>query len=161
MADAIELLVNIEQAQEYANDRRDALVDMLATRIDAVDQMMADRVRENLSGGVLQTRTGKLLSTVMQEPAQISGNEITAAVTAGGDAAPYGIYFEEGGAGYYDIVPINARVLAFMAEGQMIFAKMVHHPPIPKLPWFQPAVDEAAEEMEAQLNQVIGEVLGT
>jgi hypothetical protein len=161
MADAFELLVNIEQAQEYVNDRRDAFVDMMAERIDAVDAMMADRVRMNLSGGVLQSRTGRLLDTVMQEPAQISGDVITAAVTAGGDSAPYGVYFEEGGDGYYDIVPINARVLAFMAEGQMIFARMVHHPPIPKLPWFQPEVDTATEEMEAELNAVIGEVLGT
>jgi hypothetical protein len=160
MPNAIELLVDVEQAQAYIEGKRDALVDMLAERMDAVNQMMADRVRANLSGGVLETRTGKLLETVMQEPAQISGDIITGAVTAGGEAAPYGIYFEEGGTGYYDIVPVNARVLAFMGEGQMIFARMVHHPPTPKLPWFGPEVDTASDEMATELNQIIQEVLG-
>jgi hypothetical protein len=160
MADAIGIVVNVDQATAYIEGRRDALVDMLAERIDAVNQMMADRVKANLSGGVLQTRSGKLLDTVRQEPAQISGDEIIGAVTAGGEEAPYGIYFEKGGSGYYDIVPVNARVLAFMSEGQQIFAKMVHHPPIPLKPWFGPEVDVATDEMANELNAVFQEVLG-
>src|SRR5271166_4723499 len=157
MADTIEILVNVDQAQSFLEGRRQALVDMLAERIDHVNQMMEERVRANLSGGVLKTRSGDLLGTVRREPAQIAGDEITAAVTAGGEAAPYGIYFEEGGTHEYEIVPVNARVLAFMSEGQTIFARMVHHPPIPKLPWFGPEADVATDEMTEQLNAVFGE----
>lgn len=159
MADAVQISLNVDQAKAYVEGRRQTLVDMLADRIDVVNAMMADRVKGNLSGAVLQTKTGKLLSTVMQEPAQISGDIITGAVTAGGEAAPYGIYFEKGGTGYYDIVPVNARVLAFMGAGKTIFAKMVHHPPTPHLPWFGPEVDTASDEMATQLNQVFQEVL--
>lgn len=157
MADSIELLVSVDQAQQFIAERRSALVDILAERIDMVNQIMADRVKENLDGGVLQRRTGNLYNSVMQEPAQISGDQMTAAVTAGGDGAPYGIYFEEGGSSYYEIRPVNARVLAFMGEGRMLFAQVVNHPPTPKLPWFQPEVDTASPEMESQLNEAISE----
>jgi len=156
---SVTITVKTAQITDYVEKKRATLIDMLAERIDLVDQMFADRVRGNLSGGVLQTQSGKLLSTVMQTPAQISGNQIYGAVTAGGTDAPYGIYFEEGGTGYYEIRPINARVLAFMGEGGMIFAKLVNHPPTPKLPWFQPEVDAIRPEMNDQLNQVFAEVL--
>lgn len=161
MADTIEVLVNIDQARNYIEGRRDALSDMIASRIDSVNAQFADNVKGNLSGAVLQQRSGKLLSTVMQEPTQRDGDTLVGAVTAGGDLAPYGIYFEEGGTGYYEIRPINARVLAFMSGGKQLFAKVVNHPPIPKLPWFAPAVAVSTDEMAEQLNQVFQEVLET
>lgn len=159
MADAIEILIDPSQAQAYVKSKQSELVDMLAERMDLVNQMFADGVKGNLSGGVLQSRTGKLLSTVMQTPTQKSGSELYASVTAGGPEAPYGIFFEKGGTGYYDIVPVNSRVLAFMGEGGMVFAKMVHHPPTPHLPWFEPEVPQATDEMNTQLNAAIDEVL--
>lgn len=159
MANSIELLVSTTQAQAYIGRRRDAVADMLAERIDAVNAMFADRVKRNLSGGVLQERTGALLSTVRQEPAQRSGDELYGAVTAGGDEAPYGIYFEDGGSGYYDIVPVNARVLSFMGEGGRIFAKIIHHPPTPKLPWFAPEVETGRADMEKELSAALDEGL--
>ena len=159
MPDSIEILVDPSQAQAYIESKRSALQDMLAERMDLVMGMFADRVRGNLSGAVLKVQTGKLLGTVMQTPTQQSGTELYASVQAGGDEAPYGVYFEAGGTGYYDIVPVNARVLAFMSEGQMRFAKIVHHPPIPHLPWFGPEIDPATEEMQTQLNAAFQEVL--
>lgn len=161
MADAIQLLVNVDQARDYADAKRQSLIDVLAGRIDATNAAFADRVKGNLSGAVLQTRSGKLLSSVMQEPTQLDGSELIGTVTAGGDLAPYGIYFEEGGTGYYEIRPINARVLAFMSGGQQIFAKVINHPPIPKLPWFAPEVSVGIDEMTNQLNEGIAEVLET
>lgn len=161
MADTIELSVNIEQVKDYTESRRQALIDVLSGRIDSTNAAFVERVKGNLSGAVLQQRTGKLLSSVMQEPTQLDGDDLVAAVTAGGDLAPYGIYFEEGGTGYYEIRPINARVLAFMGAGGMMFAKIVNHPPIPKLPWFAPEVAVGRDEMTTALNEGIAEVLET
>lgn len=159
MPDSIEILVDPSQAQAYIESKRTLLSDTLADRIDIVNRMFADRVKGNLSGAVLKTQTGKLLGSVQQTPTQKSGDELYGAVTAGGDLAHYGIYFEEGGTGYYDIYPVNARVLAFMSGGQTLFAKHVNHPPIPKLPWFAPEVPASTDEMTAQLNEVFTEVL--
>ena len=160
MADALEILVDVDQAKSFIEERRNSLVDLISERMDLVNKMFADEVRGNLSGGVLQSRSGKLLNTVMQTPAQVSGEEVYGSVQAGGEEAPYGIYFEEGGTHAYEIVPVNARVLAFVSGGQQIFARMVHHPPIPHLPWFGPAVDPATDQMTTQLNAAFQEVLG-
>lgn len=159
MADSIEIVVNTSQAQAYIKRKRDMLTDMIAVRMDKVNQLFSDRVRQNLSGDVLQTRSGSLLGSVRQEPAQISGDLIIGAVTAGGEEAPYGIYFEEGGTGYYEIRPVQARVLAFMSQGRQMFAAVVNHPPTPKLSWFGVEVEPAKEEMDTQLNEVFTEVL--
>lgn len=159
MANSIEIVLNQSQAISYIQSKRSVLIGMLTERVDLVDKMMEDRVRANLGGAVLQTRTGKLLSTVKRVPAAISGSEIYGAVFAGGADAPYGIYFEEGGTGNYEIRPVNARVLAFMGAGGMIFAKLVNHPPTPKLPWFAPEKAVAEAEMKTQLQEVFTEAL--
>lgn len=151
--------LDVEQPKIYIGEIRSQLTDMIAMRLDEVNAMMAERVRGNLSGAVLKTGSRKLLGTVQTVPAQLSGTEIYASVLAGGDEAPYGIYFEEGGAGYYTITAVNARALAFMMGGHLVFAKVVNHPPIPKLPWFQPEVLTAMEQMPIALQQVINEVL--
>jgi hypothetical protein len=151
--------LDVEQAVTGIEEKRSLLTDMLAERIDRVNAMMAERVRGNLSGAVLNRQSGKLLDTVQQVPTQLSGDELYASVSAGGPEAPYGIYFEEGGTEFYTIAPVNARALAFMMGGRKIFAKIVNHPPTPKLPWFQPEVLTAMDEMPQQLRQVISEVL--
>lgn len=161
MPDTIELVVSVDQAKEYIGEKRNNLVDVIAGRMDFVLNSFAERVKGNLSGGVLQTRSGALLGSVRKEPAQVSGDEVVGAVTAGGDEAPYGIYFEEGGTSEYEIVPINARVLAWMGEGRMMFAKRVIHPPTPHLPWFGIERQTAEEEMEREMNAAISEVLET
>jgi len=69
MADTVEILVNVEQAKSYIESKRSVLVDVLANRMDAVNAMLADRVKGNLSGAVLQTQSGALLGTLMQTPA--------------------------------------------------------------------------------------------
>jgi hypothetical protein len=151
--------LDVEQVTAGIEEKSGLLADMLAERIDRVNAMMAERVKGNLSGAVLNEQSGKLLSTVQQVPTQRSGDELYGSVVAGGPEAPYGIYFEEGGLGYYTIAAVNARALAFMMGGNLVFAKLVNHPPIPKLPWFAPEVLTAMEQMPQALRQVISEVL--
>lgn len=161
MADVISIAVNVESAQAYVDRKSVELKQAIGHGIDVVNAMFVDRVRNNLSGAVLKAVTGKLLGTVQQQDATTAGDVVTGSVTAGGPEAPYGIYFEEGGTGYYTIKPVNATVLAFMGEGGMIFAKAVNHPPIPKLPWFSPETAQAREDMISQINNAFGEVLST
>ena len=161
MADIISIAVNVESAQAYVDRKGTELKQAIGHGIDLVNTMFADRVRNNLSGSVLKTVTGKLLNTVQQQDAVSNGDVVTGSVTAGGPEAPYGIYFEEGGTGPYEIRPVSASVLAFMSEGQQIFAKVVHHPPIPKLPWFSVEMEQAREDMISQINNAFDEVLST
>jgi hypothetical protein len=160
MPDIISIAVNAESAQAYIDRKGIQLRQTIGQKIDVVNAMFADRVRNNLSGEVLKRVTGKLFDTVQQQNAVSDGSVVTGSVTAGGPEAPYGIYFEEGGTGYYTIRPVSASVLAFMGEGGMIFAKAVNHPPIPKLPWFNVEMEQARNDMISQMNQAFDEVLG-
>ena len=146
---------------EYLEAKKILAQSVIVSRVDAVNTMMADMVRSNLSGEVLKIGNRKLYDTVRQRPARfLGGNLVSGTVTAGGPEAPYGVYFEEGGLGPFEIIPKFKRVLMFMMEGEKIFAKLVHHPPIPLKPWFGPAVDWASAEMTTQLNAAMGEVAG-
>lgn len=156
---SITITVKTDQTKAYLSGKRQTLVEQIIDRINFVDRMMASRVRQNLSGAVLNRQSGKLFSTVSVDAAALSGDKITAAVTAGGDDAPYGIYFEKGGLGPYEIRPTNGTVLAFMSQGKQIFAKVIHHPAIPHLPWFEPEMEEAKDQMTQELNDVFAEVL--
>jgi hypothetical protein len=145
---------------EYIEAKKLLAHSLLTSRINMVNIMLADRIRGNLSGEVLKTGSGRLLGTVKQIPAGLRGSVlISGGVTAGGPEAPYGIFFEEGGRGFYKIVPVEARVLAFMHEGEKIFARAVNHPPTPFKPWFGPPVAEAQIDMALQLKQAMSEVL--
>ena len=144
---------------EYLEAKKLLSREIIAERIDIVNSMMKDRVLANLSGEVLKDVSGRLKGTVRQFPTRfLGGNIVTGQVTAGGPEAPYGIYFEEGGTHAFEIIPVARRALMFMMEGEKIFAKLVHHPPIPHLPWFGSAVDWASGEMTVQLNAAMKEV---
>lgn len=157
---AIDIVLDSISVTRWVSEKQKSIPEVLGAKIDAVNAKFMAAVRGNLSGGVLNTVSGKLLDTVQQIPAQISADEIYGAVEAGGPEAPYGIYFEEGGTHPYTIVPINARVLAFMGAGGMVFAKIVHHPPIPHLPWFGPEVPDAQEAMNIAIREGFDEVFG-
>jgi len=100
-------------------------------------------VTQKLSGQVLHHRSGTLIDSIRVIRAQIQGNTVTGGVEGAGGNAFYGRFFEEGGKGPYTIVPVNAKALAFLGrDGIMVFCKRVQHPPIPKLPFMQPSLDE-------------------
>ena len=144
---------------EYIEAKKVLARGLIAESIDSVNSMMASMVRDNLSGIVLKDISGRLKGTVVQRPTRFLGNSIiSGTVTAGGPAAPYGVYFEEGGTHEFNIIPIHAKSLMFMMEGQKIFARLVHHPPIPLLPWFGPAVAWGSEQMATQLDLAMKEV---
>lgn len=138
----------------------DRIVDALLTRVDLLTQVLVERIQSNLDGMVLQRRTGRLYESVVRtEPSYDGANIDGGTVTAATGEASYGEIFETGGLGEYSIVPVNAKVLAFMLEGKKRFAMIVHHPPAPELPWFSPEVEWAKRAMVSQLNQAVKEAL--
>lgn len=156
----IDLHVDTDSLKEFIGEKRNRLVEVIGNRIDVMNSIVADRIRANLSGQVLKAQSGNLLSTVDWTPSSQSGDIVSGEVHAGGDLAPYGIYFEKGGIGPYIIEAKDGGSLYFMFEGKRIFAKIVLHPAIPHLPWFQPAVDVSTHEIMDDLNEAFGDVLG-
>lgn len=159
MADSLDIHLNLDLFDKEIAEIVPDVVEALTGIIDGVNQIVANRVKENLGGVVLRRQSGKLQDSVQVIPATHNGAEVHGSVIAGGEDAPYGVYFENGGTSPYEIRPVSARVLAFMMEGQQIFAQVVNHPPTPHLPWFDPAVESSMGEIEEAIYEGFGEVL--
>lgn len=159
MSQAIELVIDLSEVSAGIQEVGERVVEALWQRTQLLNHIFAERVRRNLSGEVLQTRSGALLGTVAEQGPSVTDSGITASVTAGGEAAPYGIVHEHGGEKWYMIYPVNKRALAFEMNGKMVFAASVHHPPLPKRSWFGSVEEEMRDGWGAELQNAIGEAL--
>ena len=98
------------------------MLDQAQTLSDA----LADRVRDKLSGDVLNVGTGALRDSISSEVEQ--GNGAQASVYVDGNL-PYAAIQEYGGVTKgYIIEAVNAKALAFKWQGKQAFFKRVMHP---------------------------------
>ncbi len=128
----------------------------LRDRAAALQQRLLDKVAANLSGEVLQARSGALKASVVAELAA-DADGVTAAVASTG--VPYAAIQEHGGTtAPHDIVPVKARALAF-AGG---FAARVHHPgsAIPARAPLGGALDALRDEIAGGLKDAVLAALG-
>lgn len=135
----------------------DRLRQALAEKVDALAQaLLAQVVGVNLSGGVLNARSGRLRDSIeMQASGQ--GEEIGAGIFSSGDV-PYAAIQEFGGkTAAHEILPDKARVLAFISNGKQVFVRRVQHPGslIPARSYLQSALDEQADDIVQDLTEVV------
>jgi hypothetical protein len=128
--------------------------------LDEQDALTAGYIVANeLHGQILKQRSGKLAGSVRMIPAAQEGSSVVGRVEAAGGPAWYGRLFEEGGTGPFDIVPKNAKALRFESGGEVVFAKIVHHPGVPSKPFMGPALEARTPEIVAGIEEAIGAVL--
>jgi hypothetical protein len=102
--------------------------------------------------------TSRLAGSVRAVPASVEGSSIVAGVEAGGGAAFYGKFLEDGTAPH-EIVATNKKALAFMMGGKQVFAKFVQHPGTRAYHFMRDSLAEFTPEIQAQLQQTINQVL--
>lgn len=122
---------------------------------DQESQALADLIRQNASGGVLESRTGTLAESVQPGAPQITGLKSEASV---GSDVYYGLIQETGIADPYP-EEAHGGVMAFEEQGETIFRKLVEHPAMPEHPWFTPVLDEQAPQIVEAVQQAIQEQL--
>lgn len=135
----------------------------VAVKLDELDaEIQGWIVSTELSGQVLNQRSGKLAGTIRMVPAKTEGTMIVGQVQGGGGATgiggekSYAELFEYGSP--VDIVPVNAKALRFMTiEGEIVFAKKVHLD-LPR-PFMAPALEHWQPEIVSGVEEIIGEVL--
>ena len=157
----VNLNVEYEGALENLGAKRDLLNDALLVAVDDLTAQLYARVQENLSGVVLERRTGELANAVEIEAAAFVGAVCQSQVFIDEESPEWviGMTHEYGGTGYYLIEPVNASVLAWQGPAGTVFARRVNHPPAQErsfmnsaLEWIEPlAVDE--------IKNVIAEVI--
>jgi hypothetical protein len=138
-----------------------ASVEMLTGQLKA-------RIIERLtSGNPLFSRSGRLVGSV-QSRVEVGFGEVSGEVSVG--PTPYARVQEYGGKAAYDIVPVNARVLAFLsggkalasvlASGKMalsdtVFAMRVHHPPLPERSYARASLADLRPAIFAELKAAV------
>ena len=104
--------------------------DTLSRAVEAKAEILRDallaKVEANLSGDVLQTRSGALKASIVADLVADATSIVASVASAG---VPYAAIQERGGVTPpHDIVPVKARALAFAGTGGAMFARRVHHP---------------------------------
>lgn len=144
---------------------------VLITKIDILTALAQTEVQANLTGTVLNQRTGKLLRAVQVTPAHVTSPGVvdgSVGVDQNDPSYIYGITHEKGGLKAYVIKAKNAKALAFpgvvdtgfgFETNGLIFAKQVIHPPAKRRPWIGPVGDNlrprAIEEIAEGVNEVL------
>ena len=128
-------------------------------KLTSLTQIMYNKVRENLSGFVLNKVSGQLYDSVRQEVS--SSGESDFGTVFMEPASPKAWALEKGGNGYYPIVPTKASLLRFFSkqEGQIVFRKEVNHPPSKAFGYLRLAFEEMQELVPEGFEQAINEVL--
>lgn len=138
----------------------DAVYAALIDKADALRQALEARIKANLSGEILKTRSGALLGSISSD-LDDDGSHVT--VTAESDDVPYAGILEFGGkTAAHTIVATKAKALAFIADGARRFARLVHHPgsSIRATAFMGSALDAMTDEIEGGLKDAVCEALG-
>jgi len=138
----------------------EAVAAALADKAEALRQALEAQVIANLSGAILNVRSGRLLGSI-ESDLEDDGSGSTVRVES--DDVPYAGILETGGkTAAHDILPSKARALAFVTGGAQRFAKIVHHPgsTIRAFAFMGSALDALQDEIETGLKAAVLEALG-
>jgi hypothetical protein len=115
----------------------------ISRKMTQLTDLLYDKVIENLSGRVLQQKSGELIETVRKQRDRMSGGVINASVFMSPES-PKAWALEVGGKGYYPIVPTKASILKFYWEkvGQIVYLHSVNHPPSRAFGYLRLAAEE-------------------
>jgi phage gpG-like protein len=101
--------------------------DALLRKVTALDLMLEAKVRQKLSGQVLNVKTGALRRSIFGT-VDDRGTAVYGHVASSGDVKYAAIHEFGGTTPPHDIIATKAQALAFMVGAKLVFAKVVHHP---------------------------------
>lgn len=126
----------------------------LAEEVERLGGVLRDRVERNLSGEVLQQRSGRLAASIA---VSVERTGTGASATISSDS-PYAAIHEYGGTiPARTILPQSARALAFPWRGQQRFFKRVTVPAVtmPERSFMRSALAGSAPEIRAAIENAV------
>jgi phage gpG-like protein len=137
----------------------DMIQSIVAARMSDLTEQLEARVKANLSGTILNPRSGRLLASITSGTAD-EGSDIEGYVASEG--VPYAAIQEYGGkTAAHEIMAVKAKALAFAGAGGQVFAKSVHHPGsvIPAHAYLGRALADMQDAIAADLKQSVLDAL--
>lgn len=153
----IQITISAAGALGRLNTLPNDLAARLASVVATLAQRLYDRVEDNLSGAVLQRRSGRLASSITQ---RIDG--LSALVGFDPAVVPYGAAQEFGAdLRAHLIAAKNARALSFVVGGRRVFAKRVMSPGahLPERSFLRSALAELAPDIGAAIAVAVADTV--
>ena len=143
--------------------RLDGLAPAVIAAVAATSAVLADQllvlVRQKLGGAVLQPRSGALAASIGVDGPTIAGDSVVTTVFSRGDLKYAAIQEYGGVTAPHEILPSRAKALAFLAGGERVFARVVHHPGshIPERSYLRSSLAEMASQIETGMTAAVVE----
>ena len=112
--------------------------------------------QDKLSGQVLHVVSGRLKRSIQSKVSQTPTTTTGIVYSAGN--VPYAAIQEFGGTtAPHLIAPVKAQALAFMMNGKMVFAKLVHHPGsvIPERSYMRSGLDDMKQQIVREMTDAV------
>lgn len=140
------------------DDMEHTLWAAVAAKVEQLTNLMREKVIENVSGKILQKKTGQLAGSIQQRFEY--GEAFVRGSVFPEPASPKAWALEKGGEAFYSIVPVKARLLSWLTEGgDKVFAAHVNHPPSRAFRYLGEAFDEvkavALDELAATVQATL------
>lgn len=97
--------------------------------------------------------------SVIHAEVQAGGPRTTVRTLSSGKVVDYAAVQEYGGRAAYDIFPYSKKVLRFFKDGNLIFAKHVHHPPLEARPFMRSELQNMETQIVAEIKAALDEAL--
>lgn len=127
----------------------------LARTIAFLGTELQQKVRENLSGRVLKSRSGRLRDSIDLKILE-GFDEVAAEV---GTGVPYGRFHEFGVGHLWLIRARQAKALRFQLGNRTVFARSVTHPGLPERSFLRSALREMEPEVRRQVEEAVVEAM--
>lgn len=150
---------DLERLAERLDGLPKAVHDALLAKMLELDQRLVAKVKDNLSGAVLNVKSGALRDSIVGT-VEDGGDVITA--TVGSYGTKYARAQEFGATIQIpDIYPVKARALHFIYEGREIFARHVraHAVTLPERSYLRSAFGEMAPDIVPELRAAVVEAM--
>ena len=132
----------------------------LSSKANVLAVALEAKIQQKLSGGVLNTRTGALASSIIATVDESSA-DVSARIGTSGDVKYAAIQEFGGTIPPHEIVPDKAKALAFAIGGKQVFAARVNLPTVtlPERSYLRSSLAEMAEEIAEGLSEAVIEAI--
>jgi phage gpG-like protein len=132
----------------------------LASKANVLAVALEAKIQQKLSGGVLNTRSGALASSIVATVDE-SSTDVAVRIGTCGDVKYAAIQEFGGTIPPHEIVPDKAKALAFAVSGKQVFAARVNLPAVtlPERSYLRSSLAEMAEEITGELSHAVVEAI--
>jgi phage gpG-like protein len=132
----------------------------LASKANVLAVALEAKIQQKLSGGVLNSRSGALASSIIATVDESSA-DISVRIGTSGDVKYAAIQEFGGTIPPHEIVPDKAKALAFAVGGKQVFAARVNLPAVtlPERSYLRSSLAEMAEDIAGGLSEAVGEAI--